>query len=305
MPRSWPSLLRDPIVHFALIGAGLFALHAWVAPAPEPAPAIDPAHRVLVAAGRVQGLAEGWQQAWGRPPTPQELDQMVEDEVRGEVLAREARAQGYDRDDEFIRQHLRERMEVVADNSEPPAEPSEAELAALYAASPDKFGGGLLLTLDQVPLDPALHRDDLARTEQELLARLRQGDPDLDLAGLGDLPDLARNYGGVRQDELASLFGEDFVTAVKALPIGSWSGPVTSAYGVHLVRVVERVEQPPQPFAEIEDMVREEWAAQRTQALRDRFYAEIRARYEVTVERPPGAGATAGTLAFAGAAAPR
>ena len=293
MPHPWPSLLRDPVLRFTLIGAGLFALQAWVAPSSPPVPAVDEARRVVLGAERVQGLADGWRQAWGRPPTPPELEQMVEEEVRGEVLAREAKAQGLDRDDEFIRQHLRERMEVIADHGAVPAEPSEAEIEAFYAANPDKFGGGLRLTLAQLPLDPAQHRDDLASTARQLLERLRQAGPEADLAAFGDLPDLARYFGGVRQDELANLFGEEFLAAVQALPLGEWRGPVASAYGVHLVRVEERAEQPPQPLEEVRDMVREEWSAERLQAQRDRFYAAIREHYEVIVERPPTATRTA------------
>lgn len=282
--RIRTSLLADPILHFAVIGVGLFALHAWLAPA---APA-DDAHRIVVAADRVQGLIDGWKQAWARPPTPAELDQMIEEEIRSEVFSREAKALGLDRDDEFIRQHLRERMEVIADNSAGAVEPSESELEAFYRAHQERFGGGTILSFLQVPLDPARRGADLDRDAAALLEELRRSGPETDLAALGDLPDLTRDYGGVPPDELASLFGEEFTQALLKLPLGEWSGPIASAYGVHLVKLKERGEQPAPPFAEIKDMVRDEWLADRTQVLRERTYRAMRERYEVTVERPSG-----------------
>ena len=100
-------------------------------------------------------------------------------------------------------------------------------------------------------------------------------------------------FDGVRLDEIASLFGEDFARAVLALPPGRWSGPIASAYGAHLVMLTGRTEQPTPPLDQIRDMVREEWLASRAQEQRDRFYGEVRQRYAVTVERPASALAAA------------
>ena len=46
-----------------------------------------------------------------------------------------------DRDDEAVRTLLREKMELVAENSGGVAEPSDADLQAFYEANKPKFGG--------------------------------------------------------------------------------------------------------------------------------------------------------------------
>ena len=161
-------------MHFLIIGAALFAVYPWLTPgAPERAPATAPAREVVINAATVESLVDSWQQAWQRPPTGEELDQLIEEDVRAEILSREARALGLDRDDEVIRGILRDRMEFMAENSASIGEPAEAQLKADHAANPERFGGGLVISFSQVLLKfegPAADRE-----AQALLARLQAG----------------------------------------------------------------------------------------------------------------------------------
>ena len=116
-----------------MLGALLFAVYPWLAPPPSQGSVAGPApSEIVVDAGRVQSLTDGWAEEWQRPPTPQELDGLIEEEVRSEILAREAVRQGLDRNDVAIRTLLREKMELIAEHAVTIAEPSPDELAAFY-----------------------------------------------------------------------------------------------------------------------------------------------------------------------------
>jgi hypothetical protein len=90
-PRAW---LAEPLVHFLVLGAALFAVFALVGRSATPG-----ANRVIVTMGTIDSLRQSWQQTWGRPPTPTELDGLIEEHLREEILGREALALGLDRDD--------------------------------------------------------------------------------------------------------------------------------------------------------------------------------------------------------------
>jgi len=284
-------LLREPTLHFLALGAVLFALHPLLTPtAPDATPATAPAPtpEVVVGAAKVQGLIEGWQQAWQRAPTREELDQLVEEEVRAEILAREAVALGLDRDDEVIRGILRDKMEFLAENSASIGEPADADLRAVYAANPARFGGRLVLSFSQIPVRPESGDGDAGSEARELLTRLRAGAAEPpELPPEGDGSGLPRDLGGMPEADVASMFGRDFTQALLDLPLGRWAGPISSAYGTHLVRVGERAQQEPVPFEEVRDSLREEWHAARAQELRDRAYRAIRERYRIVIESPP------------------
>ena len=67
------SLAREPLVHFLLIGAGIYALYGVLASGDE----ADNERIVTVSAGDIQSLADQWTRLWNRPPTEEELAQLV------------------------------------------------------------------------------------------------------------------------------------------------------------------------------------------------------------------------------------
>jgi len=89
--RRW---LREPLVHFLLLGAGLFLLFSIVGDSDD-----MPTGSIVVSAGKVAQLKEVFTRTWQRPPTEEELDGVIEDHIREEVYYREALAMGLDRDD--------------------------------------------------------------------------------------------------------------------------------------------------------------------------------------------------------------
>ena len=62
---------------------------------------------------------------------------------------------------------------------------------------------------------------------------------------------------------------------------------MTSAYGVHLVRVNERIEARDPPFEEVREAARREWLHARKVAANDAFYERLRSRYVIKVEAAP------------------
>ena len=126
------SLLREPLLHFLVIGAALFGLYGLVGKK-EAEPA-----KIVVSAERVASLADRFARTWRRPPTQEELDGLVEDDIRDEVFYREGRAAGLDRDDVVIRRRVRQKMEFLAEDMAA-GEASEEQLAAYLASTRSVF----------------------------------------------------------------------------------------------------------------------------------------------------------------------
>jgi len=165
------SLLREPLLHFLLLGALLFAVDAWL----RPAPVADAGGEIVVSKGRIRNLAQGFQRTWQRPPTRTVLEGVIQDFIRGEVLYREAIALGLDQDDTIIRRRLRQKMEFVSDNAAALTTPSDQDIADWLAAHLDTFRTELRATFSQIYLDPQQHGDRLAADAQRLVDRLNGG----------------------------------------------------------------------------------------------------------------------------------
>ena len=84
--RRW---LREPLLHFLLAGAILFATYELVNPA---ANRTDQINQIVLTEDDLRQLAVVWLAQGRRPPTADEMRALVEERVRQEILFREARA---------------------------------------------------------------------------------------------------------------------------------------------------------------------------------------------------------------------
>jgi hypothetical protein len=209
---------------------------------------------------------------------------LIDDWVREEIATREALALGLDKDDTVIRRRLRQKLEFVSDDSVAQSEPTDADLNAYLQTHPESFRVEPRFTFSQVYLNPAVHRDHLARDIARLLARLKDGGDKVEGSALGDSTLLAHTFHAVPAGEITKQFGEEFAATLGRLPLGEWQGPIESGYGVHLVLVGKRTEGHLSELADVRDAVRREWANARRLDGNALFYRELLARYTVKFE---------------------
>ena len=96
----------------------------------------------------------------------------------------------------------------------------------------------------------------------------------------------------VFQDHIAGLFGNEFAADLFQLEHGSWAGPVTSGYGLHLVLVEDRTDQTAAQWPDVRGRVFADWSDEQRRTANDRAYERLRQDYEVVVdaELPAGSG---------------
>ncbi len=122
-------ILREPLAHFLLLGALIFAVHAWRGKDGTETSTKD---RIEVTAGTLAWLGEGFSKQWHRAPDEAELRGMVNDHIREEVLYREALAMGLDRNDTIVRRRLAQKMEFLSQDIAATVEPDEAALREYF-----------------------------------------------------------------------------------------------------------------------------------------------------------------------------
>jgi hypothetical protein len=266
--------LKEPLFHFLLIGFAVFGLNAVFASRRQG----GSDREIVVTRGRIQSLEEMFRRQWTRPPTADELQGMVNDYVREEVLMREAIALGLDRDDPVVRRRLAQKMEFLSEDAASALQPSEADLRAYMAAHPKDFATEPRLTFSQIGLDPEKRQN-----ADRLLAELNRGGGNLD--ALTSIRMLPVHVDTMELRDVATLFGPQFTAKVETLLPGTWVGPVPSGYGLHLVRLESIHPGHPQSFEAARDAVAREWSAAKRQEMKDLQLNELLARYKVIIEK--------------------
>jgi PPIC-type PPIASE domain len=276
--------LKEPLLHFLFLGVMLFAAYQWFGNhAEDPAKAT---REISVSQGRIHSLTETFARLWNRSPTQEELDGLIRDYVREEVMYREALALGLDRDDAIVRRRLQQKLEFLSDDLVMTGEPTEQELDEFLTQHPESFRRETRLTFSQVFLNPERRGASLEADTTQLLAKLNAQSSTLDLISLSDSRMLDPRLDEASQSEIVKQFGAEFASELLTLPLGRWQGPVKSGYGLHLVRVEERTLGYLPPLAEVRDAVAREWAEMKRREMKEAHYQALLTRYTVTVEQP-------------------
>jgi len=277
-------ILREPLLHFLILGAAIFVAYGLVSKRSRAEPG-----KIVISEGQVAAMAEGFARTWRRPPTREEIEGLIRDQVREEVYSREAMALGLDKDDTIIRRRLRQKMEFLTDDVAALAEPTDDDLRTYLRAHADTFRTQRDFTFRHVYLNPERRGENLARDAAQLLAQLQRAGDQVDVAELGDSFLLEHTFQALPASEAVKQFGEKFAAKLGELPTGRWQGPIESGYGVHLVWISERTAGRVPALAEVRDAVRREWANTRRLETNEKFYRELLKRYDVTIERPKSA----------------
>lgn len=284
-------LLREPLVHFLAAGLVLFGLSALLG---ESFGAGDDRRRIEVSAGRIRQLSDTWTRQRGAPPTREQLDGLIEDFIREEVLYREAIASGLDQGDAIVRRRLAQKVEFLAQSVASTVEPTDAELQAFFEANSERYVAPEQVGFEHVYFSRERRGPGAEEAARGALALLTGGGPAAaEAAALGDRFMLQRAYPPQTRDQIRDLFGPRFAARVFELPPDVWTGPVESSYGAHLVRVRRRVPSRLPALAEVRGAVTRDLDEQRLRSAADEYYARLRARFEIEVDLDPAAGGDA------------
>jgi hypothetical protein len=270
-------LIREPLMHFLIAGVLIFAVYdAFDDDATPSSP-----NAIVIGDAEMQFLRAQHEKLWGRPPTDQELTPLVREFIREEVLYREGVAMGLDQDDMIVRRRIGQKMEFLIGDLAVPAEPDDETLKRYLEANPDKYLDPPRLTFTHVYFSVD-RRGKTGRADAlAVLAKMgnRQRAPEA-----GDRFALSVDYAGKTAREVDQAFGPAFGEQLLKAPVGQWFGPVVSAYGLHLVRVLERTEPRMPDFDELRDRLSTDYTFETRQAANARALKRLTERYRIVFD---------------------
>ena len=272
-------MFKSPIFHIGLFGFLLGVVLITIFGRSSP---VDDSTRVVVTAGDIAQLQAGWVRTWQRNPTVAEMQGMLEQFVRDEVLFREAVRLGYDQGDPQVRHSLKLKMEYLGEAQAENTEPSLEEVQAYYAMRKDRYRVPAKVSFVHVYFNTDKRGEQAVADALRVLDTLRAEDPDMTaLSGYGDRLMLNTHYVGQDERSLVSSFGETFAQQVLALEPGTFEGPVESGYGLHLVKIYDRQEAYLPDIDVVATRIRYDMEQESREAAKELFYTEILKNYKV------------------------
>jgi len=275
--------LREPLLHFLLIGFALFAVYAYMH---RGRGGVESSRQIVLSLDELQQMDTYFVSQWHRQPTPAEFQAMVEDKVREEVLYREGLAMGLDKDDTIVKRRMAQKMQFLAEDVAAAHEPSTAELKAWFDKNSSKFALPSRYSFRHLYFSPDKRGQNAQNDAVKVLTKITGQPEDSKQAVFAD-PFMFQDYYGDRTPEaLVKEFGPQFAVALEKVKPGSWQGPMESGYGWHLVFVDTVIPGRIPTLEEIESDVKTAWLGEQKAAAWQKVYGEMRAKYAVLLPGP-------------------
>lgn len=196
-----------------------------------------------------------------------------------------AYALNFDQSDLVVRRRMIQTMQLDAHAAARATEPTQAELEAHLAANLARFTQLPRRRISHVYFSRDARGAATKRAALQALAELRSAGAGPEGASeLGDPFMFPRDLPSNSMADLAKTFGVNFAARAFRLPIGSWDGPVPSAYGEHLVFVHEEAPARVPELASIRTQVREHLLGQRSKAAERALVERLRGEYTLVIE---------------------
>jgi parvulin-like peptidyl-prolyl isomerase len=310
---------KVPALHMLALGALLFGLSELVGGGLLPHK-----RRIEVPAHRLEAMQKDFVADTGRRPTRSEWEQMVDMQVDDEVLyqyalalglqensaaqvrlaqiadfveanpheatqagkARAAMELGLHEGDLVVRRILVDSAKRLIRSVVLLQKPTPPIVEQFYTAHAQEFTRPARIRISQVAVNGFLRPDSEERARR-LLARIRAEKLDFAAAlALADETPAPVHLALQTAQSLEQQFGGDFATAVLALKPGSWSEPIPSDFGHHLVWVHEFQAARVLPLASVRGEVEQALLQKLADDWLRLRLRELRAEFEIVV---PGA----------------
>ncbi len=278
--RRW---LREPLLQFLLLGFVLFVVYDVRARYAGPREWSD---RIELTPDDLRQIGIAWVAQGRAAPSPEEMRILADARVREEILYREALALGLDKDDTIVRRRLAQKMEFLFEDVAKLREPTADELRAWFEKNAERFTLPARATFRHLYFSPDRRgtsaHDEAARALQRV-AGAPMDSPEA--TALGD-PFMFQDYYGDRApDDVAKTFGPGFARALFQVTPGTWTGPIESGYGWHLVWVDALTPARAPAFEEVGPDARTGWIEDERTEIRQKAFEAMRARYEVVLPK--------------------
>jgi hypothetical protein len=232
-------ILKNPLVYFFVLGFVVFGLHSFLNK--EKKEREEDPFTVEITSADIEWLRSSWESRMQRKPTPYELKGLVDSYIREEILAREAHTMGLDEQDQVIKRRLVQKLLFVLEDIAEAIEPTDDELKTYAQENAEKYLIPATISFTHIYFNPD-KRSDVMADADDMLDRLQTvGATEAVLATLGDAIMLDSSYRDLTKDGVTRALGVEFAEALFGLSGEGWQGPIGSSFGLHLVRIYERL----------------------------------------------------------------
>lgn len=270
-------IIQSPFFAFVLIGLALFAIDKVYQDYQG-----AQAYKIELTQAGIERLAMLYEKQQNREVDEETLRQLIRAHIEEQALSREAVRRGLDEDDTIIRRRLAQKMKFIIEDKYDSEPIQETELRAFYDKNKARYATPLLLSFEHIYLNPR-ENEKIYERAQNIQTQVNAGQ---DWREAGDPFMLERRYERQNLNDINKNFGAFFTREIENyLPEKNQFGPpIGSAYGLHLVRIIERIEPVEKSFDEVREQITQDLKEEKRIIANQKAIDEVIAKYSVVFQ---------------------
>jgi len=267
------NLFKEPFIHFIIIGIGLFLLYGLVSEK------TDSKNTIIINDFDLDNIISSWEMQWKRLPTEQELQNLIDQNIKQEIFYQEALKMNLDHNDEIIKRRLAQKMQFLSNDIAKLVEPTDKELNEYYQKHSDKYLAPPSYSLYQITFS-ADNRKDSYKDATETLKQHSNATFD-EMKNLGDKLPFSYYVENVSANELGLQLGSKFPESLEGQETNKWIGPIPSGFGYHLVYINNKTESKLPDFDLIKNIILRDYEYDIQEETNELIYNELKKNYNI------------------------
>ena len=262
-------ILKEPLIHFLLIGASLFFIYSLVN---NTAPQDN--NKVYVSKNQLNKIYDAWVDKTGESPNKMQKKKLLDEYIQQEILFREAMAKGLDENDHVIRKHLAKKMKFIFDDSTVLKKATDEELKKIYKKEVSLFKTNENISFNQIVFTKETKNIEIEA--QKLLNRLKSSKSSK-ISTIGKKVDLSK-------ESVEKIFSKKFTNILFNLKLNTWQGPFQTKYGLHLVNIHSIIKTKTPNFEDIKNKLEIKYTKGQLIQANKVFYENLYKKYEIIID---------------------
>jgi hypothetical protein len=263
--------IKEPLVHFVLLGIAIFIFYALIDNKEESQ------NTVVFDTYDLENIMASWEMQWKRPPSQQELSNLISQNIKQEIFYQEALMMNLDHNDEIIKRRLAQKMEFLSNDLATMQSPTEKELQEYYESHKEKYKTPYMYSLYQIPFSPDNRSN--PKQDAELILKKHGTSSIKEMEGRGDRLPFSYFMNDLTANQLALKLGNSFPEALENQDLNQWTGPIPSGFGYHLVYIEKKSNPSFKNINAIKSDVINDFNYDRQQEFDIMIYNELKKKY--------------------------
>jgi hypothetical protein len=272
-------ILKEPLFHFLLLGALIFALYGIVNRK------TDDEGTIIIDDFDINNIIASWEMQWKRLPTDEELKNLVQQNIKQEIFYQEALKMNLDHNDEIIKRRLSQKMQFLSNDLASMNEPSDEDIQKYYDLHFTAYLSPYNFSFYQIIFSQDNRNDPLGDAEA-FMSQINNLSIE-EVKTKGDALPFPFFFENIDADDLNRELGNDFSKSLEQVEKGSWTGPVQSGFGYHLIYLTDKTGPQIPEIESIKDDLLRDMEYDNQKKMNDLIFTELKKNYSIEFNLDP------------------